>query len=220
MMRVYYFGDARVTGDHGTGPWLARGDVEPGHYLRRPMPVTTSNLPGVSPTLWDGVPWSVTELDSRLAGDPALVERWGDGIDGKGTVPHWRSEDQPEGVVRLHHRDGWTAISFWDRTGDRRGSSNSTFIAEGMHDAPQMLTLFAESFPAIWARITAKVQLVEHPGNPRIEGPAPRARIEAPRVRIAAAEREHSSQITIADVAEIEAEPVPPPRRVAMIAGS
>ncbi len=51
---------------------------------------------------------------------------WGWEIDG-GLAP--RPEVQFHGA--LHHKDGWSAVSWWDRRGDSRANSNSAvFIPE------------------------------------------------------------------------------------------
>lgn len=65
-----------------------------------------------------------------------------------------RPDEQPEGLGALHHVDGWTVWSFWDRTVDRRGNSNSTFVAEGEHDLDAMKRIAAEHFPEVWRRVS------------------------------------------------------------------
>lgn len=82
-------------------------------------------------------PWGLAELDGGLLA--------------KG--------DRTEGIVRLHRRDGWTAIAFWDRSCDSRPGSNSAFIARGDLTGEEMLSLFETSFPSVWARITARFAL-------------------------------------------------------------
>jgi len=59
---------------------------------------------------------------------------------------------QRQGLAKLHHKDGWTAIGFWDRTGDTRGNSNSNFIARGTHTFDEMVKLAAEAYPLLWKR--------------------------------------------------------------------
>jgi hypothetical protein len=68
--------------------------------------------------------------------------------------------DQPEGLARLHHLDGWTALAFWDRSCDTRFGSNSVIIARGEHSATEMVELFQRAFPVVWERVTRRVQLV------------------------------------------------------------
>jgi hypothetical protein len=99
------------------------------------------------------LPWQAADIDGNL--QPGSTPK-GD----------WRSpEKQPEGIALVHHKDGgadfiWTALSFWDRSGDKRGNSNSTFIAYGDHDFDAMVAIAKEHFPTIWERFTFEV--VEH----------------------------------------------------------
>lgn len=90
---------------------------------------------------------------------------WGLLIDG-GLCPNASTrnelppEDQPVNRAKLHRKDGWTAIAWWDRTGDKRPNSNSVFMAEGEHDFASMLTLFRQKFEFIAARceLTGKIE--------------------------------------------------------------
>ena len=61
--------------------------------------------------------------------------------------------DQPQGASKIHHKGGWTAWAFWDRTGDERFHSNSVFLAYGQHDFDTMLKIAALYFPEIWDRV-------------------------------------------------------------------
>lgn len=80
------------------------------------------------------------------------------GIDGK-LQPRIEGKEAPQGVAALHKRlsrfDGatWTALSFWDRTGDKRPSSNSNFVARGDFTADEMIALAREHFPEVMARL-------------------------------------------------------------------
>jgi len=73
---------------------------------------------------------------------------------------HCRCPNGDEGVAEIHHKDGWTAMAFWDRSVDRRGASNSNFFAEGTHDFAAMLAIAKEKFPAIIGRF--QFEIVEH----------------------------------------------------------
>lgn len=56
--------------------------------------------------------------------------------------------NQPQGYAALHHKGGWTALSWWDRSGpDKRMGCNSAVLAEGEHDFEQMKILFKEHWP-------------------------------------------------------------------------
>lgn len=73
---------------------------------------------------------------------------WGDGIDGD-LLP---KGDQTEGKAIVTHKDGWTALSFWDRSVDGRGNSHSDFLIKGTYGVNEMLALSRERFPAIYKR--------------------------------------------------------------------
>lgn len=60
---------------------------------------------------------------------------------------------QYQGIAKLHQKDGWTAIGFWDCTGDSRGNSNSNFIVAGTYTFEEMCKLAAEQYPELWKRI-------------------------------------------------------------------
>ena len=65
---------------------------------------------------------------------------------------------QTEGEGYLWHVPGWTVLTFWDRSGDGHGNSNSAFIVE-LGGCP-FLTVesFARiAFPEIWDRFTFEV---------------------------------------------------------------
>lgn len=134
MSAVYYF-----------GRWGG-----PGHYLWSPaghiaeQAVTT--------------PWTLRELDP-LCGDPALADvrgrRSGDPLYWPGDEAH-----QPQGVARLYHREGWTALAWWDRSCDTRFGSNSAFVARGTLTAEALAQLGATAFPSVWTRVEAAGGLV------------------------------------------------------------
>jgi hypothetical protein len=70
-----------------------------------------------------------------------------------------RSEEI-EGLTRLHHKDGWTAIAYWDRSGpDRRYGCNSNFVAVGTFTFDEMLTLARHHFPHVIARTVGKFEI-------------------------------------------------------------
>jgi hypothetical protein len=94
--------------------------------------------------------------------DWEFLERnpWGTSVDG-GLCPGvnekgeaWRVQNQIEGAATLHHKDGWTALSFWDRSIDKRNACNSAFLAEGTHTFDEMLVIAREHFPTVMARFT------------------------------------------------------------------
>lgn len=104
-------------------------------------------------------PWSLRQLDGGLAAKPGAVQRG-----------HVREEDQAERVACLHHgvaKDGsaWTALSFWDRTGDPRFGSSSTVLCRGTWPCEEVLRRFRERLPTIWARVTNAGPIVSHRAN-------------------------------------------------------
>ncbi|RUP36917.1 MAG: hypothetical protein EKK60_13835 [Gordonia sp. (in: high G+C Gram-positive bacteria)] len=103
------------------------------------------------------LPWKLTEIDGRAQPNSAIyAHTW--------QVPE---EKQPLGVARLHHRAGWTMLSFWDRSMDKRFGSNGNFIIEGTHTFAEACRLASEAWPESWLRITTQpgwpshAQLVE-----------------------------------------------------------
>ena len=54
---------------------------------------------------------------------------WGHKLDGGLlTDDYYRADNTPTGKISEHHKDGWTVISFWDRSGDKRPGSNTAFL--------------------------------------------------------------------------------------------
>jgi hypothetical protein len=92
-----------------------------------------------------------------LHGTSRFKNPWGNQID-TGLCPKGTGYEV-EGEAALHKKDGFTAISFWDRSGDSRHQSNSSFIAQGDFTFGQMLELAKQHFPQIMARF--KFQIVE-----------------------------------------------------------
>lgn len=68
---------------------------------------------------------------------------------------------QVEGATALHHKDGWTAIQFWDRSGDSRGNSNSAFLMEGTWAFEEALAKAREAFPNIFKRFKFEIRLYD-----------------------------------------------------------
>ena len=87
----------------------------------------------------DFVPWTMEEVASRLCP--------------KGEDVRGFNDYQPEGLVKVHHKHGFTAIVFWDRSVDSRPGSNSGFYAP-IPNTPfhHMKILFQERFPQVFDR--------------------------------------------------------------------
>lgn len=119
--------------------------------------------------------WKPTQWGPRRAfatSDPASEYtpwgRDGAGLDGM-LAPHENRRcqylkngfgcqcSQTQGITAVHHKDGWTAISFWDRSVDKRGGCNSTFLAEGEFNFEEMVELAKVNFPTVMARFTFKL---------------------------------------------------------------
>jgi hypothetical protein len=68
------------------------------------------------------------------------------------------SGEQVEGVARIHHLAGWTALAFWDRSVDHRPGSNSVFIFRGELTFDDAVARAKEKFPDVWARFRFEVR--------------------------------------------------------------
>jgi len=76
---------------------------------------------------------------------------------------------QPQGEALIHHLDGFTVMAMWDRTGDSRPGSSSTFVIEGTHGFEAMCKHASEGFPSVWKRISAKPMVLGSLGeNPEV----------------------------------------------------
>lgn len=76
---------------------------------------------------------------------------WGYQIDGS-LAPQ---RDRTPFRCVVTHKDGWTALSFWDYTIDKRPGSNANFLTRGEYDFEEMVTLAAEQWPQIMKRFGA-----------------------------------------------------------------
>lgn len=73
-------------------------------------------------------------------------------------------QPETEGRATFVHINGWTIISFWDRSGDARGKCNSAFLARGLMAFEEIVSLAREKFPSVWERFTFEVKLPETGG--------------------------------------------------------
>ncbi len=80
---------------------------------------------------------------------------WGIGVDGD-LCP---DNKQIQGQACVHHKDGWTALAFWDRSIDSNPGSISVFILSGTHDFSIMVEKFKRLYPAIVGRFTFPITL-------------------------------------------------------------
>jgi len=66
----------------------------------------------------------------------------------------WRDRDpQEQGRGFIHYVDGWTVVSWWDRSGDPRGGCCAAFLVEGRHPWTEALPLARAAFPREFARM-------------------------------------------------------------------
>jgi hypothetical protein len=84
---------------------------------------------------------------------------WQTMVDG-GLAPQ-KDVTQVEGRARIHRKNGWTAMSFWDRSVDTRRNSCSTFIAEGDLGFDGMMDVANIYFPEVVKRYAFKIMEVE-----------------------------------------------------------
>lgn len=73
--------------------------------------------------------------------------------------------DETEGRALLTRRNGWTAISFWDRSVDRRGACNSAFFCQGELTFAQIVRVARHRWPEIWALFTFPIVEVDGSGR-------------------------------------------------------
>jgi hypothetical protein len=103
----------------------------------------------------------------RLAVDGHLAPRDGEGRD---------APEMPQGVAAVHHKDGWTAVSFWDRTGDRRGNSSTTFLMDIDVSFDTVIGIAKTEFPELFERFGFEV--VEHNPDVRSDWPSRAVRFD------------------------------------------
>jgi len=94
-------------------------------------------------------PWGYRDLDCGLC--PGINHRH----------KAWQTpEVQIEGQANLTKKDGWTALSFWDRSTDHRMNSNSNFVAMGDFTFDEMIKLAKQYFPEIMGRFKFEIKVI------------------------------------------------------------
>jgi hypothetical protein len=96
-----------------------------GHHLNRPR-----SRMGVS-RRFDEQPWG-TKIDTGLCPAP--------------------EPKKINGHIAVHHKDGWTAVAFWDRSGDIRPGSCTVFLTGADVSASQLLALARRQWPHVFER--------------------------------------------------------------------
>lgn len=108
--------------------------------------------------------WNENHTLGRNSSCPFRPEELDGGafLPGRGPVGNVAGRYQPQSLCNLTHECGWTLLACWDRTGDSRFNSNSTFLAEGDHDFAAMVAMARSHFPEVVERIekAAKLELV------------------------------------------------------------
>jgi hypothetical protein len=88
------------------------------------------------------IPWQPHQIDGKLQPGCYFERgRW------------WHKGTEKQGQALLHHKEGWTAISFWDRSVDARGGCNSTYVAEGEFTFEQMVEMAKSRFAYRWNKM-------------------------------------------------------------------
>ncbi|MBB4148020.1 hypothetical protein ACFSUK_28635 [Sphingobium scionense] len=115
----------------------------PGHYLHDPQ----------GRTVWEReasaiqLPWKPSHMDGGL-------------------LKNGKRADDPDGRVwwTCGGLTFWYAFYWWDRSGDKRGASNSGFYVRGFGwpEAEQAFAFACKSFPQIVARQKFPLTLQEH----------------------------------------------------------
>lgn len=145
-------GDSTVTlGGHTFRAFYFGCWIEAGHYLWHRgadgSPVKKYDRGESRRRLLGGHPHSTDAMQGEIP--------WGYGLDGG--LLKGRSLQQGEAVSE--QRDGWTALSFWDRSVDSRGGSSSTFVFDTLLTPDDALAAAREAFPPIFERFAFAVAL-------------------------------------------------------------
>jgi hypothetical protein len=70
---------------------------------------------------------------------------------------HWG----PSGHAAFHRVDGWSVLSFWDNSIEKRPGGCSTFVAKGTFHYATMREIAESQFPSVWKRFKFEIKLVE-----------------------------------------------------------
>lgn len=121
----------------------------PGHYWF----ACEGRVPWGGP---DGCPWRDRDsgglgIDGRLAPRSATPTDI-DTVGAQRSSQKVRTYEVAQGIAALHCLGGWTAISFWDRTADKRGACNSNFVVDENLNFEEMVERSKAAFPKVWAR--------------------------------------------------------------------
>jgi hypothetical protein len=132
-MKMFYF-----------GPWDS-----PGHYI-----VNESGRSMYGDKLGT-LPWREHELDGALQPHFANCAK----RNHSDRRSYCNCPCGQEGPALVHHKDGWTALAFWDRSVDTRGACNSVYMAEGTFTFDEMVALAKARFAVRWSKMAFQVTL-------------------------------------------------------------
>ena len=79
------------------------------------------------------------------------AQPWGNAIDG-GFIFDGKKRTENIGVVASTKRDGWTLVSWADRSVDTRPGSHSTFIMEAEVTPERLIEMAREQWPQVFSR--------------------------------------------------------------------
>lgn len=136
-MKAFFFGCWNTAGHYlfvpgGQSAYLAGFQEEDRKLVR----VFDGHVDGGLAPRWNGAKESITFEASTIWREDSIRVR--------------RLEEMPQGHYLIHHTNGYTYMSWWDRNqGDTRGACNSTFILEGTHDAVKMFDELCVRFPHV-----------------------------------------------------------------------
>lgn len=140
-MKAFFFGcwgraghDLFVPGKHAQSAYSAGFKEEERALVR----VFNGHVDGGLAPKWLGTKESIT-----------FSAKWNHDTDEWRRI-EYRLEEMPQGNYLIHHTNGYTYMSWWDRNqGDTRGACNSTFILEGTHEAQKMFDELCLHFPHV-----------------------------------------------------------------------
>lgn len=78
---------------------------------------------------------------------------WKNDLDGGLLGPQYKTDTAPTGKFVVAKKEGWTAISFWDRSGgDKRPGCNTAFLAHADISSDELIALAKEQWPEVFSR--------------------------------------------------------------------
>lgn len=143
VLEVYYFGCWGQPGHF----WFLPGGAWPKALWLRPVEAVWPWIDGG----WAPRHWKQDRNTYRaLVKDPTCCFVM------EGRTPDERrqirndTEEYDQGEFLCHVKDGWTLMSWWDRTqGDHRSACNSSIIARAELPCDQMYALLCKHFPSV-----------------------------------------------------------------------